>query len=207
VTVWAMLTKGGWLMIPIAVCLATAIWVTIDRAWAYTRLRASGDSTVGQAIEALKSGRPEDAQHILEVEDDPVAGVILAAVSVRDRDRDTIKEAVENEGNRAAYTLEAKLGVLATISGVAPLIGFLGTVTGMIRAFQDIEYVIGNVTAKILAGGIWEAMVTTAFGLSVGILATVAYNYLVSRVQRFSNDLETAVGAVIPILTDSGSSS
>jgi biopolymer transport protein ExbB len=88
--------------------------------------------------------------------------------------------------------LERHLSILATVAGVAPMLGFLGTVTGMIAAFQQIENLGGNVNATVLAGGIWQAMITTAFGLIVGIPALVGYNHLMSIVQSLSADMERA---------------
>jgi biopolymer transport protein ExbB len=103
-----------------------------------------------------------------------------------------VREAIENAGKEEVYHLERGLGILASIAGIAPLLGFLGTVTGMIGAFRTIEQLSGVVNPSDLAGGIWEALLTTAFGLMVGIPAYGFYNWFVSRVQRVVFEMESA---------------
>jgi biopolymer transport protein ExbB len=103
-----------------------------------------------------------------------------------------VREAIENAGKEEIYHLERGLGILASVAGIAPLLGFLGTVTGMIEAFRTIETVGGNVNPADLAGGIWEALLTTAFGLIVGIIAYGFYNFFVSRVTRSVFEMESA---------------
>jgi biopolymer transport protein ExbB len=118
-----------------------------------------------------------------------------------DQSREEIKDSIESAGRAEIYQLEKGYGTLATIAGVAPLTGFLGTVTGMIRAFMRIQELGGNVNATVLAGGIWEALITTAAGLVVGILTLLAYNYLVSKVQRFVFQLEVSSSNLLELLT------
>jgi len=104
---------------------------------------------------------------------------------------DRIREAIENAGKEETFKLEHRLGILASMAGIAPLLGFLGTVTGMIGAFRMIEQLSGAVNPSDLAGGIWEALLTTAFGLIVGIIAFGFYNYFVNRVGRFVFEMES----------------
>ena len=103
-------------------------------------------------------------------------------------------------GNQEANRLEAKMDWLATVAGVAPLLGFLGTVTGMIDAFQQIQNMEGQVNPSLLAGGIWEALITTAFGLGVGIIAYGFYNFLLTKVNRKIFELEAASTDFIDLL-------
>jgi biopolymer transport protein ExbB len=113
-----------------------------------------------------------------------------------------VKEAIENAGRQEVSKLEKGLSILATVAGVAPLLGFLGTVTGMIQAFMRIEDLAGAASPSDLAGGIWEALLTTAFGLIVGIPAYVAYNYFLSWVTKFVADMETVANDVVDTMQD-----
>ncbi len=100
-------------------------------------------------------------------------------------------EAIEAAGRQNLFQLETGLGTIATLAAATPLVGFLGTVTGMIRAFMQIQQLGGNVNANVLAGGIWEALVTTAAGLAVGIIALVVHNYLAGRIRNVARLIET----------------
>jgi biopolymer transport protein ExbB len=111
-----------------------------------------------------------------------------------------IQESIKNAGKKEIFLLEKKMDWLATIAGVAPLLGFLGTVTGMIQAFMQIQSLQGNVNPSVLAGGIWEALVTTAAGLAVGIFAYFFYNFLLSKINRLVFDLEMASRDFIELL-------
>jgi len=111
---------------------------------------------------------------------------------------------VESSGKMEVHQLERYLGVLATIAAVAPLLGFLGTVTGMIKAFMRIEALGGNVNASVLAGGIWEALVTTASGLTVGIPVLIFYNYFQGKVDRFVYEMEESSSKLLETLSKKG---
>jgi len=113
-----------------------------------------------------------------------------------------VKEAIENAGRQEVSKLEKGLSILATVAGVAPLLGFLGTVTGMIQAFMRIEDLAGAANPSDLAGGIWEALLTTAFGLIVGIPAYAFYNYFLSSIKKFVSDMETVANDVVDTMQD-----
>src|SRR5699024_6861396 len=116
-----------------------------------------------------------------------------------------IEDALRNAGKKETFLLEKRMNWLATISGVAPLLGFTGTVTGMIKAFMSIQSLQGNVNPSVLAGGIWEALITTAFGLIVGIVALFFYNFLIGKINRTVHELENASADFIDLLqTPSG---
>ena len=133
----------------------------------------------------------------------PISKVLEKGIRLRGQSREEIKDAIESAGRAEIYQLEKGFAALATISGVAPLTGFLGTVTGMIQAFMRIQELGGNVNATVLAGGIWEALITTAAGLLVGILTLLAYNYLVTKVQRLVFELEVSSTNLLELLTGS----
>ena len=111
-----------------------------------------------------------------------------------------IKEAVETQGRRETYALEKHTDLIASAAALAPMLGFLGTVTGLIEAFQAVQYVQGSVSPVVLANGMWEAMITTAAGLAVGIPALFAYNFLTNRIRRTVNDLERASTEFLDLL-------
>jgi biopolymer transport protein ExbB len=114
-----------------------------------------------------------------------------------------VKESIENAGSQEVGKLEKGLSVLATVAGIAPLLGFLGTVTGMISAFMRIQDLAGAANPGDLAGGIWEALVTTAFGLMVGIPALAFYNYFLNRIKKLVSDMETVANDVVDVIQDS----
>jgi len=116
--------------------------------------------------------------------------------------RERVKEVIESAGRQEISKLEKGLSILATVSGVAPLLGFLGTVTGMISAFMRIEDLQGAANPSDLAGGIWEALITTAFGLAVGIIALSFYNYLTAAVNKLVLDIEVVTNDVIDIIEE-----
>ena len=115
-----------------------------------------------------------------------------------------VKEAIENAGRQELIKLEKGLSVLASVSGIAPLLGFLGTVTGMISAFMTIQNLVGAANPSDLAGGIWEALTTTAFGLIVGIIALGFYNYFVNYIKILVGDIENVANDVVDLIQDQG---
>lgn len=134
----------------------------------------------------------------------PAANIIRKGLKKYSFGHERVKEAIESAGNQEINKLEKGLMVLATISGVAPLLGFLGTVTGMIQAFMRIEDLEGAANPSDLAGGIWEALLTTAFGLAVGIVAYAFYNYLVVRIKKIVIDMEIVSTDVVDTLEEVG---
>lgn len=199
-SVLMILSKGGWLIFPILLCSLIMIAVTIERFLALRKARINTASFMMRIRGALSSGDVDHAGEICRHAKGPLAAVVKAGLGKYGADRSEIREVLESAGNAEVFYLERHVGILATIAGVAPLIGFLGTVTGMIRAFMDIQALGGNVNADVLAGGIWEAMVTTAAGLTVGIPALILHNYFVGKVQRIVFDIETCSDQLLDLL-------
>ncbi|HPU84597.1 MAG TPA: MotA/TolQ/ExbB proton channel family protein [Candidatus Latescibacteria bacterium] len=191
-TLLSLAVQGGWLMIPIALCSIIGVWVYVERYLTYRRVRLDGISLLEQIRPAVTARQTAEVERRLAMNPAPVSQVIAAGLRSLAGGRDAVREAMENTGNRQIHLLEKRLSILATVAGVAPMLGFLGTVTGMIVAFQQIENLGGNVNATVLAGGIWQAMITTAFGLIVGIPALIGYNHLSGIVQEFAADIEHA---------------
>ncbi len=185
-----MMFKGGVMMIPIFLCSLIALAVVIER-WLFLRkVRINARSFMLQVKSLILRNMVPDAVLLCKRTTAPIAKITKAGVERIRRPREEIKEAIETAARVEIFQLERNLGILATISAVAPLLGFLGTVTGMIRAFIQVQNLGGNVDASVLAGGIWEALVTTAAGLIVGIPALIFYNWLQSKVEYFVFEME-----------------
>jgi len=201
---FSILIKGGILMIPIFLCSIIALIVIIER-WLYLRkLHINARSFILQVKALIMKGKITDAVVFAKKIASPIAKITKAGVERYNRPRQEIKEAIESAGRAEVYQLENNLGILATIAATAPLLGFLGTVTGMIRAFIQVQNLGGNVDASVLAGGIWEALVTTAAGLAIGIPCLIFYNWLQSKVEYFVYEMEENSTAIIDMLIQSG---
>jgi biopolymer transport protein ExbB len=191
ITLLTVVMKGGVLMIPIALCSIIVIGVALERFFKYRWLKVDTNDFMIRLRQHIMKGDMLSAINECDIKS-PVCSVVKAGLEKAGFGRDRMKEAFESAGNTEVYHLEKNLNVLATLAGATPLIGFLGTVTGMIKAFMKIQQLSGNVNADVLAGGIWEAMVTTAAGLVVGIPALILYNYYVNRVRGFVYQMELA---------------
>jgi len=179
----SILVKGGILMIPILICSIVAVAIIIERFVAIRRSRRENERFVLAIRGRIRKGNLDEAVRICEeFESAPLAAIFHAALLSVPLGAKRTREAIHEQGERQAEDLERNVGGLATIAGGAPLLGFLGTVTGMIEAFQRIETLGGNVDASVLAGGIWEALLTTAAGLIVAVPTFFAHNYILSRV-------------------------
>jgi biopolymer transport protein ExbB len=200
VTFYTIVSRGGILMIPIGLCSIIVVAVALERYFTYRKNTIDLSKFMHGILHPIAGGDYLAAIGECDAARGPVPAVIRAGLGKVRYGRERIKEAMENAGNVQAYILEKNLGVLATLAGVAPLLGFLGTVTGMIKAFMKIQQLSGNVNADVLAGGIWEAMVTTAAGLAVGIPAMLLYNYYVQRVRGFVFNMQTASEEVMDML-------
>ncbi len=183
-----MITNGGiggiLIMISLFILSVIAVYIFIERYIAINK-GAKEDSNFMNDIEKyIKDGQLDLAKELCKKTDYPVARMIDKGVSRIGKPLQDIAAAIENTGKLELYKLEKNLATLATISGAAPMIGFLGTVIGMILAFHEMASAGGNVDVEMLAKGIYTAMVTTVAGLIVGIMAFIGYNLLVSRVEK-----------------------
>jgi len=180
---------GGWIMAPIILCSVLALAIIAERFWA---LRSNNvvPAGVGQQVEDWAARHELDRRHIDQLRSGSALGRVLAAALVnRHRSRDLIKEAVEDTGRHVVYELERFLNTLGTIAGISPLLGLLGTVIGMIKVFSAIMvHGVGN--ANQLAGGISEALITTAAGLTVAIPSFFFYRYFKGRVTAYVVSME-----------------
>ena len=200
---WELIVKGGPLMFLILMCSVIAFAVVVERLWHLRRAAINTEVFMEDIAQTLKRNRIMDAIDKCNATPGPVAHILKAGILKHDRSRMEIREAVEDAGLHEVPRLEKNLGVLATIAHISPLLGLLGTVTGMVRAFQVIEQksvALMPVNPGDLAGGIWEALITTVAGLAVAIPTYVAYNFLVSKVDGFVLEIEKSATDLINIL-------
>ncbi len=181
-----------------------AVGVVIERMYTLNKARVDSDKFMDGIIGILKRNKIIEAVEMCNSTPGPVAHIIKAGILKHDRSRPEIKEAVAEAAELEIPRLEKHLPILATIAHITPLLGLLGTVTGMIRSFQIIQAKAASmvpVNPGDLAGGIWEALLATVAGLSVAIPAYVAYNYLTSRVDGFVYDMEKSAMDLVNLLS------
>jgi biopolymer transport protein ExbB len=198
----ALLMKGGPIMVPIAILSIIAIYIFIERYLAIRKAAREESNFMNQIRDYIYDGKIDAAKALCRSTENPVArmidkGIARIGKSVRD-----IETSVENVGKLEIYKLEKNLATLATIAGAAPMIGFLGTVSGMIKAFYNMSKAGNNIDITLLAGGIYEAMVTTLAGLAVGIIAYIGYNMLVAMVEKVVYKMEARTIEFLDLLQE-----
>ncbi len=193
---------GGWIMWVLLAMSIYAVYVFFERSAALRNALKENKNFMSKIKDYIHSGNIESAKTLCEQTDNPVARLVAKGISRIGRPLNDIQTAVENAGNIEVARLEKGLASLASVSGGGPMIGFLGTVTGMIEAFFQMANAGNNIEVGSLAGGIYTALVTTVGGLIVGIIAYFAYNYLVSRVDRVVATLETRTMEFMDLLND-----
>ncbi len=199
-TLLDMYIQGGVIMHPIALLSIVALVVIWERWRVISRSSMNTEGFLADVHDMLTEGNVRQAIRYCEQTDKPLARILVKGLQRLGRPIKEIEDAIVSAGKQEAYRLENKMDWLATIAGVAPMLGFLGTVTGMIAAFQQIQTMEGQVNPSLLAGGIWEALVTTVFGLIVGIVAYGFYNFLLTKINRKIFELETASTDFIDLL-------
>ncbi len=177
--------RGGILMIPIVLCSIIGLTLILERLYTYRRLRLRGFRVPEEVRLLLAQGNRDAALAVLDASDTAGAAVMAQALRQAEaKGADALEATLDQEGDRLISRMEVSLRGLATVAGVSPLLGLLGTVVGMIKSFMQIELHGGNVSASLLAGGIWEALLTTAAGLSVAIPCLLFHHLFQARVDR-----------------------
>ncbi len=194
-----LISSGGWLMWPILFNAALAVMIFFERLFHYHRAHIHGADFVNGIRNALDHGNVSEAVELCDDTPGPVAEVVKTAVINHDHPSDQIRERMQDTSRLEVARLEKRLVALVTIAQITPLIGFLGTVMGMIEMFMTIEKTQFPNPGQ-LSRGIWMALITTASGLAVAVPAYVAYNYLVTRVQNLVLDMERAANAMLGYL-------
>ena len=187
-----MASKGGWLMIVLAILSIVAIYVFAERLYAINHASKVDKNFTKDITDYLQDGKKKSALALCKKSDTPIARMLEKGIERMGRPLHDIQAAVENVGNLEVARLEKGLPVLASIAGGAPMIGFLGTVMGMVQAFFNMSRAGNNIDITLLSGGIYTAMITTVGGLIVGIIAYFCYNYLTSRVSDVLYKMENS---------------
>ena len=195
-----MATKGGWLMIVLLLLSVIAIYIFGSKWWMIRKASQIDKNFMNDIHDLIHDGKIKSAIELCQKYDSPVARLVEKGIERIGRPLQDIQTAVENMGNVEVGRLEKGLGMLATIAGGAPMIGFLGTVTGMIQAFFKMSTAGNNIDITLLSGGIYEAMVTTVGGLFVGIIAYFGYNFLSSQISNLVFKMESTTIAFIDML-------
>ena len=190
VNVWELAVKGGWIMLVLLLLSVVGVYIFFERFSTLRKALKRNPLFMERINDNILDGDVKSAVNYCRNENTPVSRVIEKGLKNFDLSARAIKETVNNYANLEISELEKGLPILSTIAAVAPMIGFLGTVTGMVQAFWQMANAGNNIDGSLLSGGIYEAMITTVGGLIVGIVAIFAYNYLVTMVDKVQNDVE-----------------
>ncbi len=194
--------KGGWIMIPIILLSFVAVYIFIDRFLAVKKAGKFDTSMMDKIKNYITAGKIDAAIALCRSSDNPASRMVEKGISRIGRPLTDVSAAIENVGNLEIQKLEKGLPALGSVAGGAPMLGFLGTVTGMIRAFYDMANAGNNIDITLLSRGIYEAMVTTVAGLIVGITAYFAYNILVSNIEKVVYKMEAATTEFMDLLNE-----
>lgn len=197
-----MATKGGWLMLVLLALSIIALYLFGKKWWMIRQASKVDKNFMMDIRDYIHEGKVKSAQTLCSKYDNPVARMIESGISHIGRPLNDIQAAVENVGNVEVARLEKGLPYLATIAGGAPMIGFLGTVTGMVEAFFNMSQAGNNIDITLLSSGIYTAMITTVGGLIVGILAYFGYNFLTARISNIVFQMENSTIEFMDLLND-----
>lgn len=189
-SLWDLTLKGGWIMIPLALLAIVSIYIFFERTFAITGASREDKDFMQKIKNFIHQGKIEEARALCQQTNSPSSRMIEKGISRIGRPMNDVLVAVENVGNIEVSKLEKGFSWLATTAAGAPMLGFLGTVTGMVQAFMALAGAGSSANVTVLSQGIYEALVTTVAGLIVGIIAMFAYNFLSSRVKKVMNKLE-----------------
>ena len=201
-SVWDLCLKGGFIMIPLLALSLVCIYILVERSLVLKAALKEDRTFMKRIKDYITEGEFESAMKLCKNTNTPYARLIQKGVSRIGLPMNDVLVAIENVGNLEVARLEKGFSWLATTAAGAPMIGFLGTVIGMVEAFFALASAGGSANVSILANGIYEALVTTVAGLIVGIIAMFAYNYLVSRVNRVMNQLEAKTMEFMDLLNE-----
>lgn len=194
--------KGGWIMVVLALLSILGIYIFFERFSTLRKAMKRNPLFMERIHDNIKDDDMKSAANYCRSENTPLSRIIEKGVKSFGFSASSIRESIDNSANLEIANLEKGLPILSTIAAVAPMIGFLGTVTGMVRAFWEMANAGNNIDVALLSGGIYEAMITTVGGLVVGIISIFAYNYLVAQVDKVQNDLEAQIISFMEIVRE-----
>ena len=202
ISIWQLIVDGGWyIMGPMGIMSIMAFYIIIERSLAIRRALKEDKDFMNKIKDYIHEGKIDSARNLCAQSSSPISRMLDKGISRIGKDLKDISVAIENIGKLEIYSLEKNLGVLATVAGAAPMLGFLGTVIGMVNVFLQMEQA-GTVRVEDISGGTKQAMITTIVGLIVGIIAYMAYNHLVSKVSKVINKMEATTIEFIDILEE-----
>jgi biopolymer transport protein ExbB len=201
-SLWELALKGGPIMIPIALCSVIAVYIIIERYFAIRKSSKDDPNFMNNIRDFISNGNIDAARSLCRNTDSPIARLIEKGVSRIGKPLGDIEKAIENIGNIEVVKMEKGLSLLATVAGAAPMLGFLGTVSGMIKAFYNMSKAGKTIDISLLSGGMYEAMVTTVAGLIVGIFALVSYNLLSAFVEKVVFKMESTTIEFMDLLQE-----
>ncbi len=194
-----LLQKGGWIMYPLYLLLATAVFFFFERFFAINKAGKIDENFMSIIKDNIVTGNINAARNLSKNTNNAVARMIDKGLQRIGKPIDAIEKSMENVGKLEMYNMERNLNVLSLISGIAPMFGFLGTIIGMVQLFYGISST-GEVTLNVIAGGIYVKMITSATGLIVGLMAYIGHNYLSSQMDKTAYKMEAASAEFIDIL-------
>ena len=186
-------------MWPILLCSVISVTIILERFYHFYQVRTKIPNIFSQVKSLLKDGKADEAIRLCESTSGPIAHILAIGIHIRKRSMEEKEKIIIRAGSRLVRQLDRNLRGLAIIGNITPLLGLLGTVTGMIRAFMKIQELGGRVDTSVLAGGIWEALITTAAGLSVAIPTLVAYHYFEGRVDNIASQMKDVAGELLDL--------
>lgn len=195
-----LLLKGGWVMLPILLLSILTVYAILERLIVLYRTARIPKRWLDEIKVKTIAGDAQGVKMLCEQKRYAIARIIQAGIDKLHKPSKTLEAAVENAGQDEVYRLEKNLALLGTIAGAAPMLGFLGTVIGMIQAFIVMAQETRYISPKLLSGGIYEALITTAAGLVVGIIANLGYNYLLTQIQKATQRIEHASNQFIELV-------
>lgn len=201
-SVWDLTMRGGFIMIPLAILSILCIYIFVERCIVISRAQREDGSFMERIRDYIHDGEIESARKLCARTDTPYSRLIAKGISRIGRPMQDVLVTIENTGNIEVANLEKGLPWLATTAAGAPMIGFLGTVIGMVTAFYNLASAGSSANIAVLADGIYAALVTTVAGLIVGVIALFAYNYLVARINKVMNKLEARTMEFMDLLNE-----
>ncbi len=204
-SVWSLMMKGGVVMIPLAIMSIITIYIFIERYLAISRASREETNFMNNIRDFMHEGRIDSAKSLCRNNESPIASMIGKGLVRIGRPLNDINTAIENVGKLEVTKLEKNIAFLGTVAAAAPMLGFLGTVIGMVRAFYNMAMAGNNIDISLLAGGIYEAMITTITGLTVGIIGLICYNILVARIEKVVFLLEAKATEFMDLLHEPAS--
>ena len=196
-----LLGMGGWLMYPLIGLLLLAIFFFVERLIAIRKAGTIDQNFMNHIRDHIVNGNVSAARSFAKNTNNPVARIIDKGIQRIGKPIDIIEDSMENVGKLELYNLERNLSVLSLVYGIAPMLGFLGTIIGMLQLFYSIS-ATGEFTAASIAGGIYTKMITSAAGLIIGMLAYIGYNFLNSQIAKVTNRMEASAAEFMDILQE-----